>query len=373
MTKQALVLVFALTACGDNRALELDAAPADAPPPSPRAVVVAGSFTPGDVGVMSSLDLGTMQLAQRVAPNGAIGSDPIVRRVDDELFVVNRADGNNVTVLDAKTFAVKEQLATGAGSNPQDVAVFGDKLFVPVFGGSGVVVLTRGSTTIDTIDLSNLDPDGEPNCISAFLVGTDVYVACELLDANFAPRGPGKVAVINASIQTIRTTLTLANANPFGVFEQMPELAGGHLVIPTVPNFGDFSVGCIEKITPGETPVVSGCVVANQAIAGYAARVDFQLVDASAIMWMVVSKFDTEARGNLQGHDLLTDCLWPEPISPPTQVLVDMAICPNDTVVVADQTMAANGLRVYVGGIETTTTPLAIGLKPGSSHGLTCY
>jgi len=35
--------------------------------------------------------------------------------------------------------------------------------------------------------------------------------------------------------------------------------------------------------------------------------------------------------------------------------------------------MDSNGLRVYEGSAEKTTTPLAIGLKPGSTHGLVCY
>jgi hypothetical protein len=35
--------------------------------------------------------------------------------------------------------------------------------------------------------------------------------------------------------------------------------------------------------------------------------------------------------------------------------------------------MATNGLRVYEGTTEKTTAPIAIGLKPNSSHGLVCY
>ncbi len=373
--------LLALVACGGDGTVQPDARPGtgdapggdDASVAAPRAVVVAGTFTPGEPGVMSVLDLATMQVEQRVAPTSAVGSDPVIRKVGGELFVVNRADGNNVTILDAATFAVKEQLATGAGSNPQDVAVVGSKLYVPALGSTGVVVATRGSTAPTTISLANLDPDGKPDCNSAFAVGTDVYVSCGLLDENFTARGPGKVVVIDSATDTVRATLTLANANPFGAFEQMLPSAGGDLVLPTVPSFGDFSVGCVERITTGATPAVAGCVVTNQAVNGLVSRIDFQDLGATSIMWMVVSSFDSEARGKLVGFDLTTDTLWPEPISPTTQVLGDIAVCPNDLVVVTEQTMAANGLRVYDGATEKTTAPLAIGLKPASTHGLLCY
>jgi hypothetical protein len=377
MTKTTLALLL-LAACGDNFKLAPDGGPPDAAGPPPHAVVVAGDFTPGAPGVMSSLDLGTLTVNQRVAANGAVGDDPVIRKFGDELFVVNRADGNNVTILDAVTFAVKEQIATGAGSNPQDVAVVGDKLYVPAFGTAGVVVLTRGSNTPATISLASLDPDGKPNCISAYAVGTDVYVACELLDANFSPRGAGKIAVIDSASDTMRTMVTMANANPFGMFEQLPDDSGGDLVIPTVPNFSDFATGCVEKIKPGVTPMANGCLATNQDLEGYVSRIGFQHIGPGTnVMWVVATFFDQVApfagHGNLQGYDLMTNCLWPEPVTPVDQVLVDIAVCPNDDVVVADQTMASNGLRVYNNTIERTTEPLAIGLKPASTHGLLCY
>jgi hypothetical protein len=375
MSRSALGVLVLLAACGDNLGRPDAAPPADAaPPPGPRAVIVAGNFMPGEAGVMSVLAFDPLEVEQRVAPSGAIGSDPLLRRVGDELLVVNRAEGNNVTILDAATFAVKAQLATGAGSNPQDVAASGDKLFVPAFGTAGVVVVTRSTGARETIDLSSLDPDGEPNCVSAYAVGDEVYVACEVLDLSFRPRGPGQIAVIDAATNAVKTTFPLANENPFGVFEQLPAgVLGGDLVIPTVPSFGDFSTGCVERVQTGAAPKPNGCVVTNQELDGYAARVDLQIRLGTPLLWLIVSKFDTAPRGNLQGYDLSTSMLWPDPISPEAQVLVDLAVCPNGLIVVADQAMAANGLRVYDGLTEQTRAAMAVGLRPGSSHGLACY
>ena len=380
MTKHVVVLAFVVfaAACGDNQpgsAPDSGTDPVGNPAAPPRAVVVSGTFTPGEVGVMSSLELDTLQMTERVAPNGAVAEDPILRQLDGELFVVNRGSGNNVTILDSRTFAVKQQLATGPGSNPQDVAVVRDKLYVPAFGTAGVVVLTRGSPAIATIDLSSLDPDGQPNCVTAFRVVNDVYVACELLDENFSARGPGKIVVIDTLTDTVRATVTMANRNPFGVFERMPNEAGGDLVIPTVPNFFDVTEGCVERITPGSTPVASGCVVTNQALGGFVSRIDFQLLGTLPVQWMVVNngQFGPGLRANLQGYDLDAGALRPAPISPDSQLLIDAVVCPNGKIVVADQTMAANGLRVYDGGSEATSAPLMFGLKPNSARGLVCY
>src|SRR5688572_3550229 len=128
--KNVIALSMLLAACGDNGNLPDALAPdsPEMPAGPPRAVVVAGDFvTPGFSGVMSKLELSSMQMTQNVAPAGAIGSDPIVRKIGNELFVVNRAGGNSVTIFDAASLAVKEQLGTGAGSNPQDVATFSNK------------------------------------------------------------------------------------------------------------------------------------------------------------------------------------------------------------------------------------------------------
>ncbi len=367
-------LFFALVvACGDNGNLPDAAAPdsnIDAAV-MPRAVVVAGDFvTAGFSGVMSALDLTTMQMTQNVAPAGAIGSDPVLRKLGTELFVVNRASGNSVTILDASTFQLKEQLGTGAGSNPQDVATFGTKLFIPAMGTTGVVVATRGSTATTTIDLSSLDPDGNPDCVSAYRVGNDVYVACEMLDANFTPRGNGKVVVIDAPSQTVRATLTLSTPNPFGTFTELPDLRG--LVIPTF-EFGAPTSRCLERISVGASPVAMGCLIQNAMLGGYVVSATAHDFQGMSMLWMVVDNGDFAAeKARLYGYDLGTSTLW-DPLTPESDVLADVAACPDGRTVVADKTTSANGLRVYEGGMEKTTGPLAVGLRPQSTPAIACY
>jgi hypothetical protein len=362
-----LLLAFALAGCGDNKTIPVETPP-DAAPTS-HAVVVSGDFTPGSPGVMSVLAVDTQQITQRVAPNGAVGDDPVMRQVGGELFVINRSDGNNVTVLDAATFTVKEQLATGAGSNPYDVAVVGNKIYVPSFGTKGVVVLTRGTTATTTIDLTQFDSDGKPDCVAATVVGSDVYVACERLDQTFKPRGPGKIAVIDSATDTVRTTVTMTNGNPIGTFARLPD--DGDLIIPTAPDIvGDATKGCIEKITPGATPVTNGCLVQNLDLGGFAQRLEVQDAFGVRIVWIATSKFPA---GYIEAFDLLTLCLWEAPVTKDSQTIVDVAVCPTGELVVADSTSGKAGLRLYNGATELTPSALDIGMTPASSHGLACY
>lgn len=384
MTKLAMfsVLCFAV-ACGDdgtnNNNPDGGGGGDGGPSGPPRAVVVAGTFSPGTPGVMSVLDITSKTVMTNVAPSGAVGADPILRRFGNELFVVNRNDGNNVTILDASDYTLKEQLATGAGSNPQDVAIHGTKLFVPALGTAGVVVLERGSSAITTIDLSALDPDGKPDCVSAYTVGDEIYVVCGTLDAMFEARGSGKIVVIDAATnQQKGDAQDQGNRNPLGNLEKLPAgVVNGDLIIPTIPTFGDFTTGCVERIRTGANPGTNACLVTNSTVDGYVGRIDFQDVNGVPIAWIVASKFDSQARGTLWGYDLAERTLWPEPISGADHVIADVTVCPGDAataaVVAADKAMGANGLRMYVGGAEVTTAPLAVGLNPQSPHGLVCY
>jgi len=377
-------LGLALAACGDNHGAAPDAAPpVDAASGPPRAVVVAGDFGPGHPGVLSTLDPATLTVMTNVGPALAVGDDPILRHFGGELFIVNRNDGNNITILDDQTLALEEQLGTGASTNPQDVAVRGQNLYVATFGGKGLVMLTRGQTTVTTIDLSQDDPDGKPNCNSVYLVGSDLYVSCGLLDdANkFVPRGPGKVYVVDTATNAIKTTLTLSTKNPFGVFEQIPATARvdenpGDLLMPTVL-FADGS-GCVERIaTGGAAPSAAGCVpmmMNTTDLKGYASRIGFLIdkVAAAEITWLATPT--TFPKADLRAYDMPSGALWPRPLNPSTEAIGDLAVCPGGEIVVADTTMNASGLRVYnIEAAELTKAALPIGLPPGSTHGIVCY
>lgn len=373
----SLVLATTAAACGDDGgSINPDApiaqdAPEDSNEPAHvRAVVVTGDYTPGNPGALAVVDVTARTLLPLSAPQGAVTEDPILRHEDGELFVVNRSAGNNVTILDAGTLALVEQLGTGAGSNPQDVAVVGNKLVVATYGNKGAVVLERGSSTVTEIDLSADDPDGVPNCASIYKVGAKLYVACQLLDDSYTPRGPGKVYVLDATTFAKTATLTLTTNNPFTLFEQVPTGAphAGDLLLPTI-DFGTGE-GCVERITTGATPAAAGCLVDNSVFGNYPSRISV----GGTTLYSAVSPAADFTMSALKLYDLATDTLS-STTTPPAQVIADVVACPSGEIVVSDKSTATAGLRIYSadGATELTTAPLTVALKPQSQHGLVCY
>lgn len=326
------------------------------------AVAITGDFQAGAPGVLAKLDTTALTVTQGLAPTGAVGDNPVVRHIGHELFVVNSLDGNNVTILDDQTFAVVEQLGTGASSNPQDVAVVGQKLYVPVYGGKGVAVLTRGSSTIKTIDLSAFDTDGKPDCASAITVGTDVYVTCQVL-ASFTAMKNGKVAVIDSATDTLRTSFDLTSKNPLGLLEAG---SAGKLLVATV-DFGSANVGCIEEITTGATPT-STCLVTNTKLGGYSNRV---VVVHDRVLAAVTGPGFPPAFESIVSFDFATTT--PTTLTPVNEAISDVVVCADGAIVVGDVTKTKAGLRVYGATGERTTDALPIGLPPAAAHGLQCY
>jgi len=388
-----LTLALSISACGDDGSAGNPDAPvpgdsspdADTPQPE-RAVVVAGDFTPGNPGALTVIDVATRAVLPLSAPQGAVAEDPVLRHEGGELLVVNRNAGNNVTILNDQTLALVEQLGTGANSNPQDVAVVGDKLVVPTYGNKGAVVLTRGSSTIEEIDLSADDPDGKPNCSSIYKVANRLYVACNMLDDTdqfLPPRGPAKVYVLDATSFDVVSTLTLSTKNPIGLLEPLPEFApnAGDLLLPTV----DFATGdgCVERIATGTTPSAAGCLVDNSVLGNFAARVAVHAVEfigparkivVPAYLYAAVPAADFSGSA-LAVYNLSIDSLEPT-TTPAAQAIGDVVACPRTgDLVVADTKTGSSGLRIYSygGGAEQTTAPLTVALKPSSPHGLVCY
>jgi hypothetical protein len=339
-----------------------------APPTSATALVVAGDFS--TTGVLSTIDLPAMDVhANAVA--GVASADPVVRVLGDEIFVVNRFGGDNVTILGKADRQLVQQIATGAGTNPQDVAVVGRKLYVAALGAAGVLVIDRDAPgTVRTIDLSSLDPDGIPDCVSVHAIGSRLVVVCGVLD-HFVARGPGKVSIIDTARDRVVDTFELAAANPLGMLHPTPRDSafGGDLLMPTVPSFTDYSVGCLARISTGVVPASHGCAVTNQALGGYATHAEA----GTDTLWISVATFDAEfnSSGKLIGVDLDDSVLAAAPLSAADQNIQDVAVCPNGALVAAD--VGAAGVRIFASGGEVTTSVLDIGLPPGSGNGMACF
>lgn len=371
------VALFAGTSgCGDNFQAKDDASVGDSASGMPIAIAVAPSADYTAPGILSKLDV-VQRTSQTNLAAGAVGGDPMLRRIGDTLYIINR-NLNNVTMLSAHGLSYVDQISTGNNSNPQDVAVVGDQLFIPALGTAGIVVGMRGSnepTTIDLQDDLNCADTCKPYCVSAYAIDNEVYVACGLFTfteaAPFgAPAEKGKVAVIDATSHAVRTVFELPGPNPYNQFVRTPvnSAFGGDLLIPTL----DFVVptnSTIVRVSPGTSPSAS-LAIPSTDLQGSASHIDVFEGQPSLLFMAVAPNFD---EGQLRVFDLSSNQLWSGSLSPSTQYISDVAACPDGSIVVADRS-GSGGLRVYSsGGAEVTSTALSIGLQPGFGNQLVCY
>ncbi len=382
--KRCVLIVLLVAACDKASSYQPPDAPVidpsiDAAITGPRAAIVSGQF--GGTGIMSDLDVTSLVVRENISPAGGISSDPFLRRFGDKVYVVNRYSANNISVYDAATLLFLEQYGTGAGSNPQDVAVVGGTMYV--VGGPGVVKVKLGSgQLLGSIDLATEvgDPDGNPDCVTIERVGTKLYVACGLFDfdVTFAPRGNGKVAIIDTANGDALSSVTLPGKNPQNYFVQTAasSVFAGDLLIGLSPDYVDYSTGCIARVSTGSTPT-STCAagLANSQIGGVLTHMEVSA--DQTLLWMAVNTNNADfsvTTGTLKGFDLTEGTLWETPISPATQLITDLATCPDGSLIAIDRTMNASGFRVYdKAHMERTTAALPFGLPPLFGNNTICY
>jgi hypothetical protein len=361
LSKSAIAITVGLglgaIGCGDNSGD--DEPTPDAGAPGHMAYAVSGDFA--STGVFTAIDVASKAVRTN-ALAGVAGGDPVLRQLADEVMIVNRDSGENVTVLGGAPLALIDQYGTGGGSNPQDVAAVGGKLYVPALGTAGVVVIDRATRATHTVAIAG-DPDGVPDCVSAYAVGAQVFVACGLLDENFAPRGDGLVAVIDSTTDTVTATVRLPAPNPVGLFARTPS---GALVIGTAPSFTDYTSGCVVRVTTGATPAATAAWSATRTSAA----------------WPTTSpSIPTTARRGSRSpatpaRASTTPTVAARPRPPPGvpgvvrstagQQIDDVAACGDGYLITADG--AAGGVRIWKDGVERTTTPPSTSAgRPGSA------
>lgn len=342
------LLAAGLFACqsSDDGQTGADAAPAgdagtdtDAATPSALIVSVGGDYA--GTGVLSTLKVPEMEVTVN-AVAGVVGGDPALRAFGDKLFILDRFGGDSITVLD-RELSLVGQVSTGAGSNPQDLAVIGTELYVAAWDADGVLVIDLediAGGVVDTIDLSELDEvDGVPDCNSIYAVGTRLFVSCQIMDrSTFSPRGSGKVAVIDTDDGSLETTLDLDAQNPLAQFEALPN---GDLVFSTAPGalFGATNdSGCLERISTAGTPSLMGCLSKNVDMNAYPSDV---LPVGDSVYFVNVASF-TEA--DIRVHEGMDVSEANMTVGANVAALT---ACPTGHLVVSDNSDGARGLRVF--------------------------
>ncbi len=338
----------------------------DAEPPEEVFAYALGSDSMTS-GILTEVALDDLSVSTGVVA-GVATNDSVVRRFGDKLYIVNRFGADNVTIVDTTTKQLVAQISTGAGTNPQDVAVVGDSIYVCAFNSGSIIVLdeTDEQATPTLIDISSYDADGVPNCGSIIEVGGTLYAALGILDENFTSQG-GKVVAIDTADDTISTDFDLTHNNPFGLFEASPSDGPflGDLLIATTEDFGTGN-GCVERVTPGASPSSAGCLIQNSELGGYVSKL--QIVDNSVVL--AVSTSFTE--GKLVRVDA-SGTLSPQSITPGEQHVTDFVACPSGDILANDRTQGT--IRVFGANDEerTASTGLDIGLPAAFTNGMVCF
>jgi YVTN family beta-propeller protein len=296
-----------------------------------------------------------------------VSPDPVLRSYGGLLYIVNRFGADNITIVDPATRQLITQISTGNGSNPQDVAVRGNTLYVAALSSPGIIVLdtdTPGNAP-GLIDLSAYDADGVPNLNSVFLAGDRLVATMNLYGSDLTIPVAGKVVVINPDTEEVETDFDLTYKRPIGLLQPTGDggALGGDLLITTTEQFDD-GPGCVERIRVRDGFASRGCLVENAALGGYATVAG----TAGDRVWLPVTTSLTSgalisvtAAGEVDGGSLTTAAQQP----------TDLAVCPTGHLVVNDA--REGGLRVFSpGGTELTAAALNIGSAAVFANGLVC-
>jgi len=320
-----------------------------------------------NVGLLAAVGLPSGTRVSNLLP-GSVQGDSVLRSDGERLFVVNRT-ANNVTVIgrdDSRIgLRVEQQFSTGDATNPQDVAIVGTKVYVPLYGSKDLLVRDLVTQEQKAIDLSAYDPDGNPDANSVSAVGGNVLVTLDLLDwsAMFpVPRGNGKVVLIDPTTDTVAGDMALSYENPYGFMFPFHDGA----IVASVADYSGVT-GCLHALSMD--PPAARCLAENSALGGTVSAIAV----APDATYVAVSAFDAEFNQVAQLRRLDADgMLRPGSLTPDGQLPTDVAWAPTGHVVYTDSKIG--GLRVYdpVAAAEITAAPVNIGLSPVYANGIVC-
>ena len=178
-----MVIFLTLLACTDTKTR--DTASADIL--GNNGIIMATVAMDYSVGALATFDLDSQTLTENIA---SVSGDPVIIMDGGWLWQLNRYQYDTLRKYDPENLQVplaEVSLAPDVGSsNPHDVAVCGDQLFVSLYGENRIPILDQTSLEqINDIDISEwADADGTPEASSMVVVGSQLYVGLQRLDRN---------------------------------------------------------------------------------------------------------------------------------------------------------------------------------------------
>jgi hypothetical protein len=332
------------------------------------AVVLGASMdaASGGFGVISLKTLQVVKFNGETLAGPAMG-DAVGRAWFDTYFVVNRFNSDSVQVHDpANEFALVKQFSVGSTTdNAQDICCIAkDRCYVPHLQLAEVWVVdpTADDELVDTIDLSEITKDGNPNANGCLIAGDKLLVALGNLDDEdpfFSPFTPGYVAVIDTKSHKITTEETCA-PNPYARFIEEP--SGETALISCVGDFGVLDGGfCRIELDSG---VCTGVVVTEKTLGGDATRAGFCQDNAFTLATICDEEFNCTTA--LRRMDLDAGTVG-EPLYEIEGFGLTWVASSGNRMFVAERHSDGtnSGVRVFdCEGTQVTDEPIDIGLPP---------
>ncbi len=301
---------------------------------------------------------------------GIIESDNSAAYFNGKVYVINRGNFSNITVLDtADLTTAVSQFSTGNGTNPHAMAFVSDtKAYVSLYGADYILIVDptdQGNEVKGQIDISAFaDADGIPEASPMVIVGDKLFVAVQRLDRDawFAPTDASYLVVIDTatdeivdvdpSTPDVKDPIVLTGTNP--QFMRYDE-GLGKIVVSETGGYGAQDGG-LETVDPA-TYEAEGFFVTEEALGGDVG--DFALVDGTrgyAVVTLpswandvaVLSKGDAgwEVTGTL---------------GMPGAFIPSLALDSTGRLLVPDRTAENPGVRIFDADGEVTTEPIRSG------------
>lgn len=179
-------------------------------------------------------------------PDASLSGTGIFAEAGGRLFFVDQEKGVLVPIdqttlrLEGSPLAVFAAGEEPSAPNPHGVDVDADgRLWIARYSMNSLAMLEPSGKLGATVDLSDLDPDGQPEMEAVHVEGDRVHVALELLDFSTnpaTPRGPGMIVSLDRKTRARVGKFALAGRNPFGRFAPM-DAVGSRFAIATPGSF----------------------------------------------------------------------------------------------------------------------------------------
>lgn len=312
----------------------------------------------------SSGSFSLMKLSDKsvVKDRGVIHSDAVARYFGNYIYVVNRMGADNITIYDPDNdFSVVKQFSVGAGTNPQDVAVTKDKIFVTKQLSNEIEIYNVSDySKKGSIDISKYaDQDGYAEPQDILLHNDKLYITILRLDKDsyYSPTEKSYMIVVDPSTEKIEKEIILGSTNPFAgmVLDEEKE----RIIIAETGSFGATD-GRVEFVSIKDG-LITQSIVSEADFGGdlnkiaYAKNKIFAVISDSNFN-TVLKVYDTDSSKistiyETQGFNL-----------------AGISVFNNSELILCDRTKEKPGLRIFdvESFTQKTENPIDTGLPPVS-------